>query len=140
MKEAIGNSFIFNLILIFVALFIAFFVGSISYSKAFKVKNAIIDIVEKHENYSTEAVKEIDETLKQIGYRVNKNGVQSCKASGGGTILNATGTNYRYCIEYHNTPKGYYYSVTAYMYFEIPLIGQMLEFPVYGETRMFLDF
>ena len=37
MKEAIANAGIFNLVIIFVIILIAFFIGSLSYSKAFKV-------------------------------------------------------------------------------------------------------
>ena len=35
MKEAIGTSMVFNIILIFLGVFIALYVGSISYSKGF---------------------------------------------------------------------------------------------------------
>ena len=38
MKEAISNAMIFNLIIIFVVVLIMLFIGSLSYSKAFKVK------------------------------------------------------------------------------------------------------
>ena len=54
MKEAISNAFVFNLIIVFVIILIAFFVGSISYSKASKVKNRIVEVIEK------EGVKAVD--------------------------------------------------------------------------------
>ena len=33
----------------------------------------------------------------------------------------------------------YYYKVTTFMHFDIPLIGQVLEFPVSGETKTFYN-
>ena len=43
MREAIGNSFLFYFVIIFFALFIFFFIGTLAYTKAFKVKNKIVD-------------------------------------------------------------------------------------------------
>ena len=45
MKEAIGTSMVFNLIMVFTGVFIAILVGSIAYSKSFKIRNRIINIV-----------------------------------------------------------------------------------------------
>ena len=42
MKEAIGTSMVFNLIMVFTGVFIAILVGSIAYSKSFKIRNRII--------------------------------------------------------------------------------------------------
>ena len=47
MKEAISNAMIFNLIIVFVVILIMLFIGSLSYSKAFKVKNRIVEEIEK---------------------------------------------------------------------------------------------
>ena len=47
MKEAIANAGIYNLVIIFVIILLAFFIGSLSYSKAFKVKNKIIEEIER---------------------------------------------------------------------------------------------
>ena len=47
MKEAIGTSMVFNLIMIFLGIFIILYVSSIAYSKGFKVRNRLIDIIVK---------------------------------------------------------------------------------------------
>lgn len=137
MRESIGNSFIFNLVLIFVAIIIALLVGSLSYSKAFKIKNQIISIIEKYETYNNSAVKsEINAFLQNIGYRTGNSRNNCADQSDGGYVLE-TGTNnqYRYCVYFKQTSKGYYYKVGVFMYFDIPFIGQYLEFPIYGETK-----
>ena len=100
MKEAIANAGVFNLVIIFVIILLAFFIGSLSYSKAFKVKNKIIEEIEKDQGYT-------------IGVNDSTEG-RSDKAK---------------C--------GKYYRVITYMYFDIPIISQLLRLPVSGETMIF---
>ncbi len=158
MREAVGNTFVFGFIIVFVILFIALFATSSAYSKASKVKNTILDIVEKYSDQldktngdlPEQVSKEIDTNLITVGYRLNKNQQNKCDTeymdgSSGGTLMNQY-SNYHYCIYKHqrvedqkgNLPhRGNYYTVITYMYFDIPLIGQNLEFPVKGQTRTY---
>lgn len=145
MKEAIGNAFIFGLVITFIGIFILFFATSTSYTKAFKVKNKIIEIIEKHSDIlSSEPVKEgrlsndveaeINTVLSDIGYKiaVNKN---NCPVRNGKDAI-VPQSNYDYCIYEYSTVKGKYYGVATYMYYQIPVIGIELKFPVYGETKI----
>lgn len=135
MKESIANTFILNIVIVFIVIFIFFFTGSLSYSKAFKVKNRIVDIIEKYESYNSSAIAEITSTLKDMGYRINT-GNKGCPVRKGQTSISATINSYRYCVYEYSTPKGTYYGVAAYMYFDFPIIGNSVEFPVYGETKI----
>ncbi|MBO5095520.1 MAG: hypothetical protein J6B98_01430 [Bacilli bacterium] len=138
MKEAIGTSYVFSLVITFVGILIAMFVGSIAYTKGFKVRNKIIDIIDKNEGYTLTvngARDQIDESLASIGYRIvdkecpTKKGVDSIAQS-----------DYRYCVyEYTNEQKGTYYGVTVFIHFDIPLIGNFIEIPIYGESRLIFD-
>lgn len=142
MRESMGNAFIFNIVITFVAIIIALLVGSLSYSKAFKVKNRIVSVIEKYESYNTTARDEIETALASIGYRINPNGIQNCPPREGGTAINVINSNYRYCVYQYDTGttgKGRYYGVTTYMHFDIPIIGQFIEFPIYGETKIVYD-
>lgn len=47
MRESFGTAFVVNMVVIFVAIFIFFFVAGMSYTKAFKIKNRITDIIEE---------------------------------------------------------------------------------------------
>lgn len=135
MKESIANAYILNIVIVFVVIFIFFFASSLTYSKAFKVKNRIIDIIEKHEDYNSAAIAEISSALGEMGYRVNVSN-QGCPIRNGKTAITATTNYYRYCVYEYDTTKGKYYGVSAYMYFDFPIIGQALELPVYGETKI----
>lgn len=142
MKEAIGTTFVFNLVMIFVGVMIALLVGSLAYSKGFKVRNRIINIIEDQNGYTEEAQRAIDENLKAIGYRIKTSSV-NCRAQqekhGGKMIENATKTNYNYCVFENNSTKGKYYGVTVFIHFDIPILGDFVEIPVYGETRIIFD-
>lgn len=137
MREAIGSSFLVNVIIVFIAVIMLLLVGSLSYSRTFKIKNKIIDIIEKYEDYNASAAAEIEQLLSNMGYRVNAYGRQSCKTNGDGEALNEYASNYRYCVVEYTSDRGVYYGVTAYIYFEIPLFSKVLEFPIYGETKTF---
>ena len=119
MREAIANAGIFNIILVFVAIIVALFVGSISYSKAFKVKNRIVDIVETYnsgfEGHEKEVQSEVENLLHSIGYRLNarqKGCPRKDGANNDGMALNDT-TNYRYCIYEYSSNRGKYYKVSS---------------------------
>ena len=150
MKEAIANAGVFNLIIIFVIILMAFFVGSLGYSKAFKVKNYIINEIEKNEGYDDSLQEEIDSWLSQVGYRLNA-GVdrRNCPTVNGESAINNRQSDYQYCIYKFETSsetknssnvsakQSTYYRVIAYMYFDVPIINDLIRIPVTGETISF---
>ncbi|MEI3499652.1 MAG: hypothetical protein V8Q71_04120 [Bacilli bacterium] len=142
MKEAFGTAYVVNFVIIFVILFIFFFVAGMSYTKAFKIKNRIVDIIEENECYSEDATCEskgqIDDILKEAGYRVT-NSRPNCKTiqgAEGAKLLTTTTNTFNYCVYKFDTSKGSYYKAAAFMYYEIPVIGVHMQFPVYGETKV----
>lgn len=149
MREAIGNTFIVNLLLVFLGVMSIIFIGSISYSKAFKVKNRIIHVIEKYGEWPEGELvnyprKEIEASLKQIGYPLIAR-IGDCskyaKDSSAAVVYggNPADTTYHYCVYKYKNDRGVYYGVTTFMHFDIPLIGGLLEFPVYGETKALYD-
>lgn len=130
MKEAFGNAFVVQFVIIFIILFIFFFVSSFSYTKAFKIKNRIVDIIEQHDGYNAEAKEEINSVLSEAEYRISNK--TSCSSENIATNVK----NYNYCVYKKGTEDKTYYQVVAYMYFDIPIIGVNAEIPVKGETRI----
>lgn len=139
MRQALGNAFIMNVVITIVIVIILMVISSLSYTKAFKVKNMIVSTIEENNGFNNNAESQIDANLAKMGYRINKNGIQNCNDSelprGCSAINNSA--SYRYCIYECKTSKGNYYRATSYMYFDIPVIGDKLEFPVHGETKTF---
>ncbi len=144
MREAIGNTFIVNLLLIFLGVMSALLIGSISYSKAFKVKNRIIYTIQKYGGWDIEVngsnvvQAEIEASLKDIGYHLVLANYDCPNREGGTLLYGEPGTSkltYHYCVYEFNNEKGHYFGVVSFMHFDIPLIGSYLQFPVYGETK-----
>lgn len=151
MRGAIGNAMVMNIVITFIILITAFLVSSISYSKAFKVKTKIIDIIEKYDgdfnktsNKESVITNEINQFLGQTGYRTTSataKGDCSKYVDNSKESLIATTSSYDICIIQKNnnssTYHGPYYKVVVYMYFDFPIIGDMIKIPVSGETRSF---
>lgn len=136
MREAIGGSMLLYIVIFFASIVMLMFVGILSYSKAYKVKNRIIEAIEKYEDYSL-AVDEINSDLATMGYALMET---DC----GSDNLNTT--NYAYCVykvcNKEETKDGtttcvgtYYYKVRTFMTFEFPVINSIVKFQVKGETR-----
>lgn len=161
MNQAIGNALLFNIIITIVIILIAFFVGSLSYTKAFKVKNRVIEEIEKNQTYDNNVKAEIEKWLagggtngEGIGYKRNTTTINNktycpdvtcpkgTKATCG--LINQT-SDYQYCVYEFDTCVGdksicgKYYRVVTYMYFDFPVINELLRIPVTGETMIFQE-
>lgn len=140
MKEAIGTTTVFSLIMVFTGVLILLFVGAISYSKTYKIRNRIIDIVEKHYGYNDDARLEIEEDLASIGYRISN---QECPQQPRGNVENALligpQSDYRFCIYQYQANRGNYYGVLVFLHFDVPLLRNGVNVPVYGETKTLFD-
>lgn len=153
MREAIGSAFIVNMILVFIAVISALLIGSINYSKAYKVKDRIIYTIEKYDGWSEGTQNEVDSQLKSLGYRIDSGFNSDCeklyKKKYGSAYdakylkhgQNAGASQYNYCVYLVDlkTSIGNYYSVTTFMRFDIPLIGGLLTFPISGETSVIYE-
>lgn len=131
MRESIGNALLLNLVIVFISLVMLFFVGILSYSKAYRVKNRIVEIIEKYEGYESneDALSEIEVDLKTMGYFTTFN--DKCSSE------NLNQTTYKYCV-YRREGNGpsYYYEIVTYVHFGFPIIGDYITIPVKGETKI----
>lgn len=138
MKAATGNALLMNVIIIFLVVVLSLIVTSISYTKAYRVKNRIIEIIEDYNgNFAGgNIMTQINSSLTSIGYRHN-NGKQCPTLDN--LSADYAGSDYLYCIYTYNSDRGKYYKVIAYMYLDLPIIGSYLNFPIYGETKVFYE-
>ena len=58
MRDAFGGVFTMNMLLVFIFIYVAFSAVSLTYAKAFRVKNHVIDYIEQNE------IIDLDEELK----------------------------------------------------------------------------
>lgn len=146
MNEAVGNSLIMGIMAGIIGIIMIFFVGSISYTKAYKVKNKIINMIEENDGiWDSTKQTDIDTYLKEVGYQVGAGKNKECKCEASGA--NASGcsvvydgnksSQYNYCVLQYTNTGGKYYKVITYMRFDFPIVGSFVDFSVKGETKTF---
>lgn len=151
MREAIGATWIMVIVIAFIALFSGFLAFSINYSKAFKVKNGIVERIEKYGGLNEDAKEDISSFLKEIGY----NALGSCdmvinddklRLAGfridEGTTSNPNKTSqYNFCIQkiQSKSVSGQattaYYKVYVFFSLSVPIIENLTKFDITGETQ-----
>ena len=135
---------LFYFVITFIAIFIAILAGSLGYSKAFKIKNNIINIIEEDGTWSTSTETKVNTMLNRIGYSVTPNNISSCPSivENGRTITPSHDRtkDFLYCVYKLDENRGTRYRVVTYIYFEIPVISEVLRIPVQGETKTMIDF
>ena len=125
MREAMGGALLIKLVMFFIVIYVCVLAIAINYSITFRVKNQIINLIEEYEGYEL-AKDAIDEYIANVGYY---------RSSVGGVSLDASCNN-GYCIEELTSVRGKYYRITAFVSFDFPIIGQIMNFPVSGETKV----
>ena len=144
MRDAVGgvvNIFLISLFMVVIAGYMAF---NVSYVKAFKVKNKIIDLVEQYEghcmpNEDKKCTQLIEDYMTKIGYNTPVVEISDyvCNRQKGYCIrkveVNKTGGGYT------ADPKAYYKIVTQ-VNIDIPIINNVMPhmkvFQVTGDTKV----
>ena len=146
MKESIGNAFVLGIFITFAFLTMLILMYAINYSRASKIKNSLVNYVQTYAesnpnidfSENEEFTSSVNTLLSDVGYRINNNLNQfsaSCKDLNDGSSLITLHSYYDYCIYKYETSRGPFYRIVTYMYFDIPIIGNTLKFPISGETR-----
>ena len=153
MNDSLGSSLLLYIVVFIVGIVLLLLVNSLAYSKAFKVKNRIINQISET---GTLDVSKIDSDLSTIGYELNS-GTDCSKTEyyTSNNCYNADGISYAgcsqnskieiisinptydYCV-YKTTlsDKSYYYSVVTFTHFDLPLVGGFIRNEVSGETKV----
>ena len=125
-----------NVVVIFTSIIILLFAGVLAYSKAYKIKNRIIEVIEKHEDYNSSVLGEIQEDLRKSGYMGATMDQINAKCGTNDIVLENEERGYLYCVYLKGDAKGMRtYEVVTYIHFDFPVIGDMLTFAVRGETK-----
>ncbi len=156
MREAIGSTWLIGIVITFIAIFSGFLAYSISYTKAFRVKNEIINIIEKNEgftsynggSYGSDTLMNMSDSdlqketsteakafrfIKSIGYDYAKFD-SSSRVCEEGTLQTGGYCLVKYCPTNGETSR-IYYKVTTYISLSIPIINIGINLPISGETK-----
>lgn len=137
MRDAVGGSLLLNLVVIFVSLVILFFVSILSYSKAYRIKNHIIEVIEKYEKYDEDTALAMQSYLQDSGYMTaNYTKLKNECGDSSLTVTTSFTPGYLYCVYNKPVSQGKMYEVVTYINFNFPIIGDLLTFRVRGETKI----
>ena len=146
MRDAFGGAFMLKLFLFFIIIYICIMAGAISYTKAFRVKNGIINIIEQNSFGGSGdgiTIGRIEEYLGSINYIYSETQVGDyCK-----NMQDTEDEDNKYifvngaCIVPHysdvdNTESDVYYEVATFVHIELPFFRININVPVHGETKI----
>lgn len=150
MRQSIGGTWITGLVISFTFIFAAFLALSINYSKAFRVKNEVLSIIEKNGGITKDSLTIISNYLTNNGYTlrgecgsnyaygvringVNNNNIRKASKNG----------KYSFCVskikkKSYNAPnfqKRAHYEIKLFFKFNLPVLGDIFTFDVKGQTK-----
>ncbi len=148
MRQAIGSTWVMQLVIVFMLIFVAFLALSINYTKAFKVKNELVTIIEKYEGVkdgSSGSLQIINNYLKSSNYSVTNKcaegeyGMRSLDSPSLEQVRENSNTKYFYCISKINTkannlPNRSKYEIKIFFKFNLPVLGDVFTFTASGTT------
>lgn len=150
MKESVGYTVTLNIVITFIIIVFAFLSAALIYFKSNKVSNVITDTIQKYEGYNYYAEKEINNKLASIGYnsrkvdckkyynRIGSKEIKNC------SILNKVTGEKGYCVficsEKFDSEMYYYYKISTNLMFNVPIIKEMLDIPIFSNTSRLYDF
>ena len=155
MRDAIGGAMSIQIIIIFLLIVNSYLAFTVNYTKAFRVKNEIISIIEKNEGLTgigesqissvadddSTACGQIQRYLKQVGYNTSEYTCeQGFTEQPGGYCTRAI------CEGTHNSQNlgaqyvGAHYAVETFVQIKFPILDKLLPalssvFAVRGETK-----
>lgn len=113
MRESIGGTMLFWIVLFFMSIFIAFMAAIIQYARVYKIKNSLVNYLEQGEGIYDETT--FNDALTKLGYPKGKS------------------RKYVIC-KYKGENRGGYYYVKLYTTFSI--LNVSFDVGVKGETRL----
>ena len=139
MRDALGGVVNIAIIVVFMVIVSGYLAFNVNYTKAFRVKNKIISVIENREGLDPNGIDEIYDYAKSIGYNVKI--PNSFKASERWEAETKCGFYYKQVssdIGSDRLDKGYYEIIT-FVSIDIPIIKNIMPhiefFQVKGSTK-----
>jgi hypothetical protein len=151
MRESIGGAWLFGIVAVFIFFFAAFLTYSINYTRAFNLKNEIINKIEKSQGYEAfgpgsvtdvnnpdllenNVEGEIYSMIKSMGY--NSDATVGIKCEGKNNKIRDGGyCLVKVCPDNNNPTSNTHYKVTTYIALNLPVVNINVNIPITGETR-----
>ncbi len=147
MRQSTGSVWLVGLVVTFMLIFISFLSLTLSYNKVFKIKNEVLSFIEEREGLKegdNGTIKLINNYLQYNNYtamhhcNVNDYGSKNL-SSNSLELVKDKKEKYYYCVskistKTKNLPNRSKYDVKFFYKFDLPILGDILTFEVFGET------
>ncbi len=148
MRNSIGGTWIIQLMILFILLFVGFMILTLNYSRSVKIKNEMIDMFEKYEGLNDTSIELVNNYLTYSTYSTTGICVEEGEdATGiyGSRDLSSfyleeakEGLDYYYCVKkYDGANTTNYYQITIFYRFNLPILGNISSFSIKGSTSNF---
>lgn len=142
MREVSGSTWVFQLMIVFILIFACFLCLVINYSKAYRVKNEMLSIIEKYEGMSKTSEDIINNYLLGESYLATGScpeGWYGVNITDGGYEEADGRTKFNYCfIDSYSPDRKIYYDIMVFYKFNLPFLGELMTFRVNGTTETFV--
>lgn len=154
MKESIGGVSLFTIVIVFIILFTGYISLSISHSKAFNVKNEIVNIIRNQGGVCTGTIANntnncynFTEQITDFFKEVNYHGSGTCDDGAIGFTkdgdLAGIGDRAAFCVEgvaanseISQFNHAVYYKIKVFWQLDLPIFNSLFNFAVEGETAV----
>lgn len=148
MRDSLGGVYSLGIVFAFIIIISGFLAFTTNYNKAFKMKNRIINVLEKYGNDPTNsnAQEEIKEYANSIGYSASKKYTAGC--NGVSYTLDSNNTGWCYNIKKVSSDKTNgsikeyvttYIDVKTFVSIDVPILNSLFPnirfFTVKGSTK-----
>ena len=141
MKESIGTSYLFQIVVVFVLLFTGYLCLSINYARSYAVKNNIINNIQREKDFNDLARGKIDKYLSKVGFKSVGKCPSDYRAYDANGTYQGDGRSGVYCVKEVVTalkaddlPKRKYYRVVVFYKLDLPIFGSIFSFKNLGDT------
>lgn len=141
MKTVSESTWSFQIIIFFILIFASFLVLVLSYNKAYTVKNRMLTVLEKYEGATGESIEIINGIMHNASYQ----GKGKCPIDWYGALdlegsfeISDGVNKYYYCLEEIKEDNKIYYNVKVFYKFDLPVIGNVINYTIDGETKPFI--
>lgn len=158
MKEAVGGTWLFGIVITFIVFFTTYISMSTNYAKTFKVKDEILLTIEHFKGVNNNSITRINNYLDEIGY-FSKGDCDGYEGDSQlarknfskwlGFDFNSTSVsnkdNANYCIRRSKFssgdggaghPRSAHYQIVVFFSLDWPIIGSLINVRIEGETSI----
>ena len=141
MKESIGTSYLFQIVVVFVLLFTGYLCLSINYARSYAVKNNIVNNIEREKGFNDTTRAKISKYLSRVGFKSIGKCPNDYAAYDANGTYQGDGKKGVYCVQkvvtsakHDDLPEKKYYRVVVFYKLDLPIFGSIFSFNNIGDT------